>query len=391
MNIGINCFSLNPDYTGGINSFTFGLLDGFVKSGTEHNFQVYVTKRNIHLFDNYKSYKNITLIQIPDSRIKKGLRIGAFASLSQNFYKTVCDILYSDICRTMDKESDLIYTPTTILFPYKFRKVTLISLHDLQQFHYPQFFSKPELLNRKIHYGLSAKLADYIQASSQFIKQDIIAHYKNVNENRIIVISEGVDVELFSKDKDSSFLSAKYNIPENFLLFPAQLWHHKNHITLLKSLNLVRNDYHEKIPLVLTDKPGAASKNMSAYIKENNLDFIYYLGLVPKNDLMALYQKAKYLVNPSLFESSSLPILEAAASGTPVIASDIPPNLELGKKLNLNLFEALNHKELARIIYSLWNDQSLRVKQSEYNSENISVYSWKNVAKQYLSFMQSII
>jgi len=391
MNIGINCFSLNPEYTGGIKSYTFGLLDGFVKTGIDHKFQLYVTKRNVHLFEKYRSLNNFDIIEVPDSGFKKALRIGAFASLSENFYKFACDILYSENCRIMDEASDLIYTPTTFLFPYKTRKRTLISMHDLQQFHYPQFFSKPELFNRKIHYGLTAKLADYIQASSQFIKDDILFHYKNINEKQVVVISEGVNIEMFSKDKETSYLCSKYNIPDNFILFPAQTWHHKNHITLLKSLYMIKNKYNLEIPLVLTGKPAAASHNISNYIKENGLDFVYNLGLIPVEDLSALYKKAKFLVNPSLFESSSLPILEAAASGTPVIASDIPPNIEMGKNLKLNLFKALNYTELAELIFSVWKDQTLIKEQSKFNSEHISIYSWDNVATQYLSFMKSVI
>jgi glycosyltransferase involved in cell wall biosynthesis len=391
MNIGINLFSLNPAYAGGINSYTLGLTQGFASTGAEHKFQLYVTKRNKHLFDKYTSLKNFNIIEISDTAVKKAFRIGAFATLSQNIYKTACDILYSENCRIMEEGSDLIYTPTTYLFPYNIKKTTLVSVHDLQQFHFPQFFSKAELFNRKIHYGLSAKLTDYMQASSQFIKNDLLLQYKNIKEKQIVVISEGVNVELFSQGKDTSYLCNKYSIPEDFILFPAQAWHHKNHITLLKSLNAIRNNYKQKIPLVLTGKTAAASQNISKYLTENGLDFVYQLGLVPFDDLRALYKKARFLVNPSLFESSSLPILEAAASGTAVIASDIPPNIEMGKKLKLNLYEALNFKELADLIFTLWKDDAQIKEQARLNSENISIYSWNNVAKQYLQFMQSVV
>ncbi len=291
MNLGINCFSLNPNYSGGINSYTFGLLDGFVNSGTGNNFQIYATKRNIHLFTKYSQYKNFQVIRIPDSPIKKAFRICAFASLSQNIYKTVCDILYADVCKIMDSKSDLIYIPTTFLFPYKFKKTTLISLHDLQQLHYPQFFSKAELLNRKIHYELSVKLADYIQSSSQFIKDDILSHYKNINKNQLIVISEGVNVDLFSQDLDTSYLSNKYNIPEEFILFPAQLWHHKNHITLLKSLNLIKKEYNQKIPLVLTGKPAAALQNISEFFKRERTRFCSSSGTYPHRRFKGFVQE----------------------------------------------------------------------------------------------------
>jgi len=391
MRFGINCFHINPNYSGGINSYTFGLLDGFVKSGRDHRFQIYVTSRNIHLFQKYSVLNNFEIILLSDSKIKKIFRIIAFASLSESFYKFICDILYDDICRLMDDKSDMIYIPTTYLFPFNFKKLTLVSLHDLQELHYPQFFTKLELLNRKIHNGLTAKYANYIQAMSQFIKTDILIHYKNISEEQIIVINQGVNIDFFSQTNDTSYLCDKYKIPEDFLLYPAQLWHHKNHITLLKSLNKINNESHQKIPLVLTGKRASAADNIFNYIKENKLDFVYYLDFVPVEDLKTLYKQAKFLISPSLFEASGLPILEAAASGTPIIASNIPPVLELANRLKLNLFKATNHEELADLIFSCWKDKNLILEQSQHNLEHISYYSWANVAAKYLASVEKFI
>jgi glycosyltransferase involved in cell wall biosynthesis len=391
MRFGINCFHINPNYSGGINSYTFGLLDGFVKSGRDHRFQIYVTSRNIHLFQKYSVLNNFEIILLPDSKINKIFRIIAFASLSESFYKFICGILYDNICRLMDDKSDVIYIPTTFLFPYNFKKPTLVSLHDLQQNHFPQFFTKRELFNRKIHYGLTAKFATYIQASSQFVKDDILNHYKNIPEEQVIVISQGVNIDYFSQPCETSYLCDKYKIPEDFLLYPAQLWHHKNHITLLKSLNLIYNERHQKIPFVMTGKNETASDNIFNYIKENKLDFIYHLDFVPLEDLRVLYKKAKFLVSPSLFEASGLTILEAAASGTPIIASNIAPVLELADNLKLNIFKATDYKELADLIFTCWNDNNLISEQSQFNLDHISYYSWANVAAKYLASVEKFI
>jgi glycosyltransferase involved in cell wall biosynthesis len=391
MRFGINCFHINPNYSGGINSYTFGLLDGFVNASGNHSFQIYVTQRNIHLFQKYEGLNNFEIILLPYSNVKKIFRIIAFASLSDSFYKFICNILYANVCRLMDNNSDIIYIPTTFLFPYNFKKSTLVSLHDLQELHYPQFFTIFERLNRKIHNGLTAKYASYIQASNQFIKTDIMTHYKNVSEKRIIVISQGVNIDFFSQIKDTSYLFDKYKIPEDFLLYPAQFWHHKNHITLLKALNLINEESHQKIPLVLTGKRANAADNIFNYIKENKLDFVYHLDFVPIEDLRALYKQAKFLVSPTLFEASGLPILEAAASGTPIIASNISPVLELANNLKLNLFEATDYKELADLIFSCWKDKDLIAIQSQYNLEQIYYYSWANVAGKYLASMEKFI
>jgi glycosyltransferase involved in cell wall biosynthesis len=391
MRFGINCFHINPKYSGGINSYTFGLLDGFVISGSSHLFQIYATKRNIHLFQKYQGLNNFDIILLPDSKIKKIFRIIAFASLSKSFYKFICDIIYDDICRLMDDKSDIIYIPTTYLFPFNFKKLTVVSLHDLQELHYPQFFTKPELLNRKTHNSLTIKYANYIQAMSQFVKNDIMMHYKKISGEQIIVINQGVNIELFSQNNDTSYLCDKYKIPEDFLFYPAQLWHHKNHLTLLKALNLINKESHQKIPLVLTGKRASGAVNIFNYIDENKLDYVYYLDFIPFEDLKALYKKAKFLISPSLFEASGLPILESAASGTPIIVSNLPPVLELANKLKLNIFEATDHKKLADLILSCWTDKNLIAVQRQHNLENISYYSWTNVAAQYLTVIEKLL
>ncbi len=62
----------------------------------------------------------------------------------------------------------------------------------------------------------------------------------------------------------------------------------------------------------------------------------------------------------------------------------------MSRKLKLNLYETLDYKELAELIFNLWKDGALKESQSKYNSDHISEYSWNNVALQYLSFLQNI-
>jgi glycosyltransferase involved in cell wall biosynthesis len=83
--------------------------------------------------------------------------------------------------------------------------------------------------------------------------------------------------------------------------------------------------------------------------------------------------------------------LEAAAAGTPIIASRIPPIEELGQVLRLNLFEALDTIGLGRLIATLWNDQALACQQAAYNREHVKFYSWENSARKYLQLFARIL
>jgi glycosyltransferase involved in cell wall biosynthesis len=117
---------------------------------------------------------------------------------------------------------------------------------------------------------------------------------------------------------------------------------------------------------------------------------VHYLGKVPFNDIINLYRHARFFITATLYESSSLPILEAAASGTPIIASKTPPNEEMGSILDLNLFDPLDVDNLCHLIYSIWNRDSLIQRQIEHNRHNINYYSWDSAAKKYMEVFSKI-
>jgi glycosyltransferase involved in cell wall biosynthesis len=264
-------------------------------------------------------------------------------------------------------------------------------MHDIQHVHYPEFFSWPRRLSRKITYSLSARHANHFQASSNFIKQDLLAHFTEISPEQIQVIREGVILEEFSKRRDHEALRSRYDLPERFLFYPAQLWQHKNHLTILKALKRIETREGLKIPLVLTGARYSAAPAISRFVADQAMGYVHYLGKVPFEDLVGLHQMAAFHINASLYEASSLPILEAAAAGTPIISSRIPPIEELGRVLQLNLFEPLDAKALARLILDLWKDETTPPLQAAHNREHIAWYSWENAARKYLQLFSRIV
>jgi glycosyltransferase involved in cell wall biosynthesis len=86
----------------------------------------------------------------------------------------------------------------------------------------------------------------------------------------------------------------------------------------------------------------------------------------------------------TLHESGGFPILESAASGTPIIASRIPPFEEFAQGFQLSLFDPLDADGLACLIRRLWYDQATAAVQSAHNREHVHNYSWENAARKYL-------
>lgn len=389
MRIGINCTALDASFVGGVNTFTLGLLRGFAQEGGAHSFQLYVTPKNKHLFSDYGNTPNFEIHVIQDVFfLKRGIRRVGLRTNNKALHRMLTDLAYASVIRRIEEFSDLVYVPATTLPFFKHCIPTFLSMHDIQQFHYPQFFPQQELKKREILYDLSIQYADYFQASSNFIKDDLLEHFPSLSARQIEVIPEGVDIEAFGNPGQMPDVHAKYNLPEQYLFFPAQLWPHKNHITILKALHEIQVTRGLKISLVLTGAKYSAADEIFGFIEGNSMDYIRYLGKVPFEDLVALYHKARFMITGVLYESSSLPILEAAACGTPVIASRTPPNEETSRLLAINLFDPLNHHELADLLFDIWHDDQLIKAQVVQNKKNIGFFAWNNIAKQFLAFFE---
>jgi len=390
MRVAINCLRLDPSFVGGVNTYARGLLEGFANVANGHQFQLYASDWNQGLFESFRHRKNFEVIVLDErtQSLRKSICRVALLSFSEKLYESTSNLLFRGIREMMDREADIVYTPTTFLQCFNSQRPTVLSMHDIQQVHHPEFFSWPRRLSRRITYGLSARHACFFQASSEFTKQDLLRHFRCISAEQIAVIPEGVRVEEFATPVDTISLRSRYAIPERYLLFPAQLWLHKNHMVLLQALKQIESKSGMKIPLVLTGGKFSSASRVLGYIAEQSMNYVHYLGQVPFTDLVGLYQNAAFLVMPSLHESNSLPVLEAAAAGTPVIASRIPPNEELARVLHLNLFDPLDQEELEGLLVRLWEDESAAVTQAIHNQRNVTSYSWDSSAVQYLQLFE---
>lgn len=390
--VSINCLQVDPTFVGGVTTYVLGLLDGFKTAAQDCKLRVFVSNANEHLFSKLRQYRHFEVVVVDDPLLAARGNLCRAALLLRNgeLYRSVSDFLFNSLLKLMESEADVLYTPTPVLRCFKSRRPNVLTMHDIQHLHHPEFFSWPRLLSRRITYELSARYADYFQASSEFIKYDLLAHFPWLSSDQVEVIEPGVSLDAFASASAPDCL-ARYDLPERFLFFPAQLWAHKNHITILKALKQVERRHGKKIPLVLTGAKFAAAPKIFRFIADQELNYVHYLGKVPLNEMIALYQRAMFMITATLHEASSFPILEAAAAGTPVICSSIPPFRELAGVLRLTLFNPLDSDELAGLIVTLWEDEKTRSAQVAHNRRAVRMFSWENAARKYVQLFRRAV
>jgi len=197
-------------------------------------------------------------------------------------------------------EADVVHYPFTVPVPATRKRPSIVTVHDVQHLVMPEFFSSAERAYRRIAYDRAASRAGMVITVSQY-SRDQIRECLGLAGERIRAIHLGVSGEFAPTRVDR----------ENFVLYPARRWPHKNHDRLLAAMALVREE-RPGLRLVLTGG-GAPLAQAPEWVDQ--------LGLVPRSELMALYGRASAMVFPSLYEGFGLPPLEAMASGCPVAVS----------------------------------------------------------------------
>ncbi|MFH5824196.1 glycosyltransferase family 4 protein [Georgenia sp. AZ-5] len=200
--------------------------------------------------------------------------------------------------------ADVIHLPFTAEVPRLPRRAAMVTtVHDLQHRDLPELFGRAEKAYRYVMYERPARRADAVITISEFAKSSIERHL-GIPPERIHVVSLGVDTSEFVPHLGER---------ENFILYPARGWAHKNHRTLIDAVEVLRRD-DPALRLVLT---GGGLETLG-----DVPDWVEVRGLVHVAELRDLYRRARMLVFPSRYEGFGLPPLEAMASGCPVAASD---------------------------------------------------------------------
>jgi glycosyltransferase involved in cell wall biosynthesis len=379
LKIGIDIFNLDHNYYGGTSTYSHGIIDGFLKLKKKIRLQIYINENYKKRVLEYKKFNNVEIIVIKKKYkfLEKILNrsfiflfffFGKKTNLIDYFVK---NLVFKNFKNTVDLKSDILICPSTNLSCYNLKVKTLVNLHDIQHIHYPKYFSKNEVARRKVVYWNTALYAYKIFLSSKFIKKDIINYFKFLKNKNVSVINEGVQLDVFSRKIE--ILKEK-----NYVFFPAQLWPHKNHSLVLKAMNILLKKYNSNVKLILTGQK--IINKFGVYkdlIKNKN---ILYLGVVTKKKIVSLFQNSLATLCPSLYESSSLTMLEAIACNTHVIASNTKFNLEMKDYFNIFFFKKNSPSDLAYQIDHLSKNIKLYKNKKKRNIKNIKKFEWKIIA-----------
>jgi glycosyltransferase involved in cell wall biosynthesis len=223
-----------------------------------------------------------------------------------------------------EKNFSVFHVPVQYSPVYGLAVPVIITMHDLQEYHYPEFFSFKEKIHRKINNQIAILYSDHIIVSFKHVKEDVLKFFK-VTEDKVSICPPPFTESWFLSRNESSWeeLSKKFELKKHYLLYPAATWKHKNHLALIKALKKLKDEGIE-IDLVCTGNKTEYFLTIKNVIDELKLsEAVYFIGIVSEEDLIGLYKNAKLVVIPTLYEAGSGPLYEAMQYEIPVVCSNV--------------------------------------------------------------------
>lgn len=300
----------------------------------------------------------------------------------KNFREVAFSGPLSEIVRA--EKIDVIHTPVQFFPDLTFSGPMITTLHDLQHFHYPEFFTQQEIEFRNTFYKKSAEFAERVIVSFGHVKDDIVKFY-DIPPEKIDVCPFGIDEPKKIDQKRFPSVRRRYGLLERYLFYSANTWRHKNHMGLIRALKLVHERYGIKIPLVCTGhKYPDYFPELEKAIRDMGLDgHVVFTGYVPEDDLHLMLKNAELAVIPTLYEAGSFPLIEAMAYEVPVICSNVT-SLPATIGDERFIFDPKDIDGMAKKIADILNDGKLKEENRKNSRERVKHNGWDRAVDRFI-------
>jgi glycosyltransferase involved in cell wall biosynthesis len=214
---------------------------------------------------------------------------------------------------------------------------------------------------------------------SEASKRDILKYFR-VPEGKIDVIYNAIDERYGETPTPDEVerVRERYQLNAPYVLYAGNIKPHKNLERLIEAFHMLRHDgdlAHVKL-LIIGDEISKYATLRRAVHKYKLHKHVRFFGFVPDKTLAVLYRLARVFVFPSLYEGFGLPPLEAMASGTPVITSDVSSLPEVVGDAAL-LIDPLNPAAISEAMRRVLMDSDLHGDLRQKGLRRVREFSWE--------------
>lgn len=295
------------------------------------------------------------------------------------------------LLRRMIKKAgvDVIFNPANVA-PLSPPAPSVVTVHDLAFRLFPENFSRPFSAYYRVLVPRITRQATAVIAVSENTRADLVEHL-GLPPEKVTVVANGVSPEFrrHIHREELQEVRRRYRLPDNFFVSVASLEPRKNLQAIFRAYRLLAGEITSTESLVLV---GAGNRiytdaGLQDELQRARPGTVHALGYVPIEDLPAIYRLATALVYPSLYEGFGLPVLEAMASGTPVITSNRSSLPEVAGEAAI-LVNPESIEELAGAMDLIATDSGIRNLLVERGKKRAAGFSWEHTARKTLEVLR---
>ena len=265
---------------------------------------------------------------------------------------------------------------------------TIVTIHDMSLRLYPRCHPLRRLvLNRPLMH-LAIRQAASIVTVSESARRDLLRLH-GIAADRVSVVHEAASPAFhpITDQAELDRIRSKYGLPSRFVLYVGTIEPRKNLARLVEAFAQARR---RGIPhhLVCVGPYGWSSRDLNGRIDRLGLkDAVHFTGYAPFDDLPVLYNLGELFVFPSMYEGFGLPVVEAMASGRPVITSNTSSLGEIAADAAVTVDPA-SVDAIADALVRVATDELLRRDLSQRGLRRARAFSWARTAKEMLAVYQ---
>lgn len=275
--------------------------------------------------------------------------------------------------------------------------VPLVSLvHDLQYLEYPAFFAPDQRAGRHEHFVQACQRARRLICVSDFVRQTVLANSR-LPPRRVQTIHSTV-LHATREMPDAAVVADRVLerlglAGRRYLLYPANVWPHKNHRRLLEGFaGYLRACPDSDLALVCTGAPGPAADALVDFARgQVPADRFAFAGYLPEPEFAALLRASRAVIFPSLYEGFGLPVLEAMACQRPVLCSNVTSLPEIAGDAAL-LFDPRQPAAIGAAIGQLEGEPELEAQLVARGQARVRAFGTpREMAARYLAAFEEVV
>jgi glycosyltransferase involved in cell wall biosynthesis len=274
---------------------------------------------------------------------------------------------------------DLFHAPHYVLPPLVPCQ-SVVTIHDCIHLMFPQYLpGRAALTYARTSISLAARRAARVITVSESSKRDIL-RFVDAPPDKIDVIYNAYD-ERFAiepNEEDVVRVRERFQLGDEFVLYAGNVKPHKNVERLIQAFDMVRRRGLDHLKLVIIGDEVSKYAALRRAVHRHQLHkYVRFLGYLPEETLAVMYRLAAVFVFPSLYEGFGLPPLEAMASGTPVVTSNVSSLPEVAGDAAI-LVDPYDPAAIAEGMYAVLTDERMRRELRRKGLERARQFSWES-------------